>query len=314
MQIMADIFLCEDVSRLTKHQSFLFIGDSNMRAIYKDLVWLSNPSHQDSLIPVHHLREKMEKSYEGDALIDSSGLTAGRDYRETRDFFSQGNDTQFTFHFVTRCFSPRLQESLRTWKREFGSYPDVIVMNGALWDLSRWGVNAVVSYKESIIKLFELLKELLPPYTQVIWLTSTPVSRKVKGGIILPQIQSIGETLRFTIVEANRYAARVASSHGFDVLDIHGSFICQMHRQCSDGIHWHPDSVRMMVNMILTHFSLSRNCKLPGRIPPSQSVLLRQMLFARDEALTLPPGGPHHEGEEEAGRQRVVLRARRRIL
>ena len=33
-----------------------------------------------------------------------------------------------------------------------------------------------------------------------------------------------------------------------------------------DGIHWTQDAVRLQLNIILTHFCLSRDIKLPGRL------------------------------------------------
>nr|ACO15260.1 FAM113A [Caligus clemensi] len=311
---MADIFVQKDVHTLTRNQSFLFIGDSNMRAIYKDLIWLSQSTNDSSLIPSSHLRKKLEKSFVGDAPIDSSSRTAGRDYRELRDYYSSENGSQITFYFTTRCFSSQLEERLMAWKDDFGSYPDVVVMNGALWDLSRWGATSVSSYKENIVKLFELMKKILPIYTQLIWVTTSPISSNVKGALILPKLSSIGESLRFTIVEANRYSSYVAQRFSYDVLDLHRVFITQMQRQCPDGIHWYPDSVRMMVNMLLTHFCLSRKRKLPGRISPSKSIHLRQMITAASEAdKASKVEAEEHKKEESPGR-RKLLKARRRII
>jgi len=39
----------------------------------------------------------------------------------------------------------------------------------------------------------------------------------------------------------------------------------QIHKRMPDGIHWTQDAVRLQLNIILTHFCLSRDIKLPGR-------------------------------------------------
>ena len=45
---------------------------------------------------------KGEDSFENDTLIDFKEMTAGRDYRETRDWYLQHEDLQLTFKFITR--------------------------------------------------------------------------------------------------------------------------------------------------------------------------------------------------------------------
>ena len=40
----------------------------------------------------------------------------------------------------------------------------------------------------------------------------------------------------------------------------------QIHKRMPDGIHWTQDAVRLQLNIILTHFCLSRDIKLPGRL------------------------------------------------
>ena len=78
-------------------------------------------------------------------------------------------------------------------------------------------------------------------------------------------------------------AAMTVASMGFDVVDLHHWMLHQTHKRMPDGIHWTQDAVRFQVtsfknkyhlcligknlkmNLILTHFCLSRDIKLPGR-------------------------------------------------
>jgi len=55
---MCDIFLREDIERLFKGKSVLFMGDSIMRNIYKDLIWLTDPKSDGELIPSKHMCAK----------------------------------------------------------------------------------------------------------------------------------------------------------------------------------------------------------------------------------------------------------------
>ena len=61
-------------------------------------------------------------------------------------------------------------------------------------------------------------------------------------------------------------------------LDMHAYMLNQIHRRSSDGIHWNPDAVRMQVNIILTHYCLSRNIELKNRwkvgLPPDARNLM----------------------------------------
>ena len=46
---MSDIFYPDDVTDILKNKKILFLGDSIVRALYKDLIWLINTK---SLIPL----------------------------------------------------------------------------------------------------------------------------------------------------------------------------------------------------------------------------------------------------------------------
>ena len=88
------------------------------------------------------------------------------------------------------------------------------------------------------------------------------------------------EGMRFNVMEANLMVATAAASFGYDVLDLHHmlmhqvgkvvqtpetKFLLKVHKRMPDGIHWTQAAVRFQVNLILTHFCLSRNIPLPRR-------------------------------------------------
>ena len=52
----------------------------------------------------------------------------------------------------------------------------------------------------------------------------------------------------------------------------------QIHKRMPDGIHWTQDAVRLQLNIILTHFCLSRDIKLPGRLVENLFSAFRQLL------------------------------------
>merc|ERR1719431_2243887 len=102
--------------------------------------------------------------------------------------------------------------------------------------------------------------------TQVVWLTSPPVAVEVRSGFLVEGMEALAPHMRFNIVEGNQMAAHVVASHGRDVLDLHYWMAHHIHRRVGDGIHWNQDAVRLQLNLILTHFCLSRGLELPGRV------------------------------------------------
>ena len=65
--------------------------------------------------------------------------------------------------------------------------------------------------------------------------------------------------------------------------------LSQIHRRALDGIHWNPDAVRMQVNIILTHYCLSREIGLPGnwnrgQPPTKQNLGLEEAMMLADAA------------------------------
>ena len=129
---MCDIFTKSDVQTLFEKKSVLFLGDSIMRNIYKDLVWMTSFDTDGQYTPNIHYRNKGEKSFCGDNLINNSELTVGRDYEEERDFYIKELDLQYSFIFITRCFSGHLKKLLDNYPKRFGSYPDMMIINSVI--------------------------------------------------------------------------------------------------------------------------------------------------------------------------------------
>ena len=62
-------------------------------------------------------------------LLNMSEKTNGRDYEEERDYYNKDLDLQYSFIFITKCFSRRLKHLLDDYPQRFGSYPDMILIN-----------------------------------------------------------------------------------------------------------------------------------------------------------------------------------------
>jgi len=248
-------------------KTFMFMGDSIMRNLYKDFVWLTSDNTNGNLIPQRHMQAKGEETFMGDNVITKSNENLrGRDYEEERDWYSgEHNDIQYTFMFITKCYSDKLEKSIRNWKDKYGSYPDFILINSCLWDINRWGPKGIDDFKENVPKLMKLFKGLLPDYTQLMWMTTPPISVDVRGGFMIEQLEFTKHSMRFNVMESNVYAANVVASYGYDVIDMHYYLLKQINRRCPDGIHWNPDAVRLQLNIVMTHIALARDIPLPGR-------------------------------------------------
>ena len=51
---------------------------------------------------------------------------------------------------LCRCYDSDLESDLLDWKDRFGSYPDLVVINSALWDINRWGPGGIEEFKMNI--------------------------------------------------------------------------------------------------------------------------------------------------------------------
>ena len=112
---MAVIFLKEDVRKYFKGKKVIFLGDSIMRNIYQDFLYLIE---RGDLTPHDLLRKKVRQipSFEGDYLLEGTGeLTTGRTYREIREYVGSGGPLQ-DFMFASYCFLTRCCASAGSWR------------------------------------------------------------------------------------------------------------------------------------------------------------------------------------------------------
>lgn len=252
------MFHQNDACRLLAKKSVLMFGDSNMRAIYKDLVWLLE---EGTLIPKTVLRRKNERSHANDRRISDGVLTASRNYQEVREY---DMNAFVRFEFITRL-CPEKFLAVHSMKVR----PDVVIVNSCVWDLSRWGPNGVADYLKNFECLVQFIKENFNDRTQFVWLTTLPPSFKCRGGFLTEDIGFLNKILPVNVIEANKFAVDCLRKHGFEVIDLHYFMRLLIDMRCSDGIHWDPKPTRYIVNVILNHLSLSWKVHLP--IPISSS-------------------------------------------
>ncbi|MCL4131678.1 UNVERIFIED_CONTAM: hypothetical protein GTU68_042172 [Idotea baltica] len=110
-------------------------------------------------------------------------------------------------------------------------FPDVVIVNSCIWDLTRWGAIQEEKYKEDIIMFFSKLRVLLPDDSLIIWNSTLPVSvNYTKGGLLVKQLEFVKYSLRFMVMEANKFTQQVCIAMGIDFLDLHYHMRFQLHR------------------------------------------------------------------------------------
>ncbi|KAI5707194.1 hypothetical protein M8J76_009791 [Diaphorina citri] len=253
---MADLYSKSDMENLLEGKHVLILGDSNMRALYKDLVWLIC---KGTLITHESLRAKGEYSFLGDTRVKFDSLTRARNYVEHRIFYHPPSQTKLEFRFITQVLSDATQKMLEVYSRVPREAPSVVLINSTVWDVNRWGPNGDIKFQSNIRKLMLLFQCNLPCDTAVVWVTALHPAAKIQGrALVVKQLEFIQNSLQFQILEANYYAASVAKEFGFDVLDFHYYTRLLAHRRCPDGIHYTRALVRYLTEIW--------EVKLPGKV------------------------------------------------
>ncbi|KFM60556.1 Protein FAM113B, partial [Stegodyphus mimosarum] len=171
---MADIFLQKDLVNLLRNKRIVLMGDSNVRAVYKDVLCLSK---QSKFCSDRIFKTKMENSVFGDKLVYHGLRSNGRDYQEEREAISSGVDV--SFYFLTRVYSDYVKKILKNISKKCP--PDILVIGSCVWDVTRWGPYGVQDYKSNLKTLLKQIQTYFPK-TLFIWLTAPPIAVDMKGG------------------------------------------------------------------------------------------------------------------------------------
>ncbi|XP_051756387.1 PC-esterase domain-containing protein 1A isoform X5 [Ctenopharyngodon idella] len=247
------------VAQLLHNKFVVVLGSSFQRSVYKDLVLILQ---RDAYLSLSQLKTKGEFSFEQDCLVEGGRLgqmNNGTAYREVRQY--RTNHHLIRFYFVTQVFSRYMESILADFEQ--GIKPDLVVVNSCLWDISRYSREWASEYKENLNKFFRKLKTLLPEESLVVWNMTMPLGKKIVGGFLVPEIQHMGPTLRFDVIEANYFGATLANHFGFNVLDLHFQFRFSLQHRMQDGVHWNSVAHRKITCLLLEHVAQAWGVELP---------------------------------------------------
>lgn len=272
-----DVFSRSNAVNLLCGKKIWLFGSSNIRATYKDLVWLL---HNGTMLPHASLKTKNEFSHCNDQRTSQGTLHNGRNYEEVREY-TGANNIAIKFTFITRLFANNFVKCID----EATDFPNYIVLNSCVWDLSRWGPDGVKTFKENLASTLKFLSEKLPTTTRVIFCTTLPLSFQCEGGFLTKPVSFLRLTglqisltsnsyiylycrymLPWHIMEANKYISEQVHEYKYDVLDLHYHMKYFMEFLTYDGIHWSNAAYRFMTNMILTHIALCEKKRMPAVI------------------------------------------------
>ncbi|XP_055334871.1 uncharacterized protein LOC129585955 [Paramacrobiotus metropolitanus] len=261
----------------------VFIGDSVVRAMYKDLVHMVN--NAISLVYPYDLAKKGEISFEHDQLLHGDKLanrepTNGIDYEEVRAFLPRCMDCRgmISFCFTTKFWNSNLERTLKyeffDSRQQFGQ-PDVVFANSCLWDLARYGdfkneEDMKTRYRNSVETFIDEFKRVSNNKTLLVIMSTLPVSTHCTGAFLLDEDKDKKSDLWKKVKTANIICAKVVkekTERGYSVvyLDLHTLAINLDLSPWmeNDGTHWKPPAHRVFSYCILSFMQSFVGMPLP---------------------------------------------------
>jgi len=230
------------------------MGDSNMRSIYKDLIYLIQ---EDKLMNDSDRKAGGNKeSICGDLLLEGGiykSLASGIDYEEKRVFLS--NIFLMKFIFLTRCRNDMTFRIFEELKKD-SEKPDLVVINSTLWDISRYGENGERDFKVNLPLCFDDLRAATSPTTIILWLTALPISAEPSAAVFDEKYRPENKYWRTQFLHINAFSAELAKTKGCEVLDVHYLFRQHPDMRDTDGCHWNAQGHRMITSYIAQTVSL----------------------------------------------------------
>ncbi|XP_070612933.1 PC-esterase domain-containing protein 1A-like isoform X2 [Erythrolamprus reginae] len=266
--LLAEIhnFTSEEAQQLLHNKFVVVIGDSNYRAIYKDLIYFLQT---DEFLTTAQLKDKNFFPKDSRVHLKES---SGNDYRQVRQYRTRHHLVRF--YFITRVYSSYVDDILNDLRAalEADLVPDVVIVHSCLWDLNRYHdmfptepplPKAIREYRQNVEKLFQALDEVLPSSTLVIWNTGLALGENPRGYIIEQPHKMSDQDM----IEANFYSADLARGFWFDVLDLHYHFRFLQGLHATDGTHWNSWAHRYLTKLLLTHLAEAWQVQLQKERP-----------------------------------------------
>ncbi|CAF0961671.1 unnamed protein product [Adineta steineri] len=251
-----DLIDSETLYSLLRNKYVLLCGDSGMRSMYKDIILLIQG--QNRLLTSDELKAKLDDhdmSTLNDQLLAGDKKTNDTSYYERRCYLTNTHFIKFVF--LTRCFSGQMRNELREIAENKSIVPDIILLNSAVWDITKYEKNSEKEYAQLLEECFRSIRSIIPPQTIVIWLTATPFSRDARG--VLDETRSDKKNfLRIRMFHINTFSSELAKKYNFQVIDLHYLLRKRVQHRCKDGMHYDA----LIHREITTHIARYISCGL----------------------------------------------------
>ncbi|KAL6118911.1 pced1a [Pungitius sinensis] len=276
---MRTLVMHNQVRQLLHNKFVVVLGGSVQRSMYKDLVLLLQT---DQCLTLSQLKSKGEFSFKQDVLVEGGRLgpmTNGTEYREVRQYRSDHHLVRF--YFLTRIYSPYMESILEDFRQ--GLKPDILVVSSCVWDITRYGPECLGQYKENLHKFFGQIKKIVYCDCLILWALALPLSKRINGGFLVPEVSHLAPMLCYDIIAANFYSCRLAEAYGFDVLDLHFHFRSSLQHRMPDGVHWDGLAHRLISGLLLQHAANAWGVNLHDPPSPAGVPLQRCSMFRHQE-------------------------------
>ncbi|EGT57706.1 hypothetical protein CAEBREN_12065 [Caenorhabditis brenneri] len=236
--------------------------------MYKDMLSLIQTGE---LCTVQDLRISNEDQFLGDKHIDFLELDSNRVFRQAREF--QSNRHLIQYYFTNRAMREDLEKTCLMIEAT-DERPDVVIINSAIWDISRFPsrVNQEFSniavmqeelgvadeYFNRVAMFLRRMRVLLPPSSTVVWVIMPPSAtpETFESGFIALNHLKFFE-IRQRLLDANARVAQIVRESGFDVLDLSFHFRLSSYQvfRVKDGVHFNIIGTRYMNQLLLGHLT-----------------------------------------------------------
>lgn len=236
--------------KLLYNKFVVFMGDSNIRSQYKDIVLSLQYERQ---LTFQERKAKGEKSFLNDTLLKKTDAYAGSKYEEIREY--KTTHFHIKFYFITHAYDVNIIDYVYDL---LDNIPNILILHSCLWDVTTYKDDTDI-YLYNVNLLLQMIKAVLNKVL-IIWIGRYPINNYVKGCLFKnspkldEDIINIFQTIDIKLPAlVSKYSAFYVNT--FKYLNSRNSWIEQ------DGIHWNGNAYRLITIYIcnILEFTTSNN-------------------------------------------------------
>lgn len=249
-----EIWSSDRCGELLLNKTIVFLGDSNARSSYVDLI---THLQQDHLSNIDDFKNPTHDCKANDKQIAvHEKASNGADFFQVRSYYHEKTNTRVLYYFVTRVFSSIMCEIFEADLQHV--QVDIVIANSTFYDIAphHYGDNCMKEFERNVKRFFDLVTK--QKKFQILWRGTLPLGEEAHGGFMSGKItvtdgKGDSKKLRRDVLDANKLVRRFCWEHDYPFLDCHAFFEYFCEEQQPDGIHWTPYAHRALTCLTLTH-------------------------------------------------------------